>query len=336
MNNPINLMWNAKNRNQPYWPTLKLILSSLIVFNFYLNLNNKHDFSLLINIFDLTLIPMFVFIVAFITKNTKWKSWRHHLLPPLIIYFTFQTIDVIPIYFSGQLDLNTYLLFPQNGVWFFLATPIWQAIFLLLPSYIKSSKFCLFTILTISLLIAYLTKNYSSEISTFFAIIHYFPFFIMAYLIDEKYIISLRKLSFFIILCILILAILSLYHQTKINDFITYLTNGNIFSSQFLIYILNFSIGITLGLVIIYFAISTDKYAKISNNALGIYLIHPIICFILLQSLKFFDMQITSPLVIILTLSTIAITLLLASNSIIHWFIDPVLNFTFKGRLLKK
>ncbi|OAT48002.1 acetyltransferase [Providencia heimbachae] len=326
MNNQINLMWSAKNRNQPYWPTLKLILSSLIVFNFYLNLNDEHDFSLLIRIFDLTLIPMFVFIVAFITKNTTWKSWRNHLIPPLIIYFTFQTIDAIPLYFSGQLDLNTYLLFPQHGVWFFLATPIWQAIFLLFPSYIKNSKFCLFIILTLSLLIAYLTKDYSAKISTFFAIIHYFPFFIMAYFINEKNIFSLRKSSLFIILCIFILTISALYYQTKISDFITSIDNENIFISQFFIYIFSFLIGISLGLIIIYFALSTDKYAKTSNNALGIYLIHPIICFILLQSLKFFDIQITLPLVIILTLSTIAITLLLASNSIIHWFIDPVLN----------
>ncbi|MEX6201041.1 hypothetical protein AB6G29_02720 [Providencia hangzhouensis] len=70
------LILNIKSVGQPYWPTLKLILSSLIVFNFYLNLVDKSKYSLLITVFDLTLIPMFVFIVAFITKNTTWKELK--------------------------------------------------------------------------------------------------------------------------------------------------------------------------------------------------------------------------------------------------------------------
>lgn len=114
-----NIESESNNITQPYWPTLKLMLSSLIVFNFYLNLADKNKVSFFISIFDLTLIPMFVFIVAFVTKNTTWKSLRLSLLSPLIIYVTFQTIDAIPLYFSGELSLKTYLLEPQNGVWFF-------------------------------------------------------------------------------------------------------------------------------------------------------------------------------------------------------------------------
>ncbi|MGR6438496.1 hypothetical protein ACU42Y_04925 [Proteus mirabilis] len=105
---------------QPYWPALKLILSSLIVFSFYLKQSHTPDFSLLINIFDLTLIPMFVFIIGFITKNGTWKSWRDNLLAALVIYATFQTIDMIPLYYSGQFDLNTYLLFLKTVFGFFL------------------------------------------------------------------------------------------------------------------------------------------------------------------------------------------------------------------------
>nr|CAC9230286.1 Uncharacterised protein [Providencia rettgeri] len=40
-----------KSVGQPYWPTLKLILSSLIVLNFYLNLVDKSKYSLLITVF---------------------------------------------------------------------------------------------------------------------------------------------------------------------------------------------------------------------------------------------------------------------------------------------
>ncbi|MBQ0317659.1 acetyltransferase, partial [Providencia rettgeri] len=69
------------------------------------------------------------------------------------------------------------------------------------------------------------------------------------------------------------------------------------------------------------------KYAKLSNNALGVYLIHPIICFIFLQTLTYFHVEYSSLVVILLTLSTISIALLLTFNSTIHWFIEPKLGF---------
>ena len=84
------LAMQVKNRHLPNWQTLKLILSSLIVFNFYLNVNPivKSDYSILIEIFDWVLIPMFVFIAAYLSKGILWQGWRDHLIPPLIIYYT--------------------------------------------------------------------------------------------------------------------------------------------------------------------------------------------------------------------------------------------------------
>nr|ELR5111469.1 acetyltransferase [Providencia stuartii] len=322
-----NIESESNNITQPYWPTLKLMLSSLIVFNFYLNLSDKNKVSFLISIFDLTLIPMFVFIVAFVTKNTTWKSLRLSLLSPLIIYVTFQTIDAIPLYFSGELSLKTYLLEPQNGVWFFLATPIWQAFFLLLSPKLKSNSFALFCILVASLISAYLASNYLMKLSSFFSIILYFPFFIIAYFINDENIASLRKNSYFTILIITALAIAALYYENDINRLVITMTNIDSPSSFFIIYILKFFISIALGSSIIYFALSTDKYAKVSNNALGVYLIHPIICFIFLQVFAYFHVEYSLLIIILLTLSTISIALLLAFSPTIHWFIEPKLNF---------
>lgn len=104
---------------QPYWPTLKLILSSLIVFSFYLKQSQLHDFSLLIDVFDLTLIPMFVFIIAFISKKGTWESWRNNLLASLVIYGTFQTIDMIPSIIQGNLILILTLFFRKMVSGFF-------------------------------------------------------------------------------------------------------------------------------------------------------------------------------------------------------------------------
>lgn len=327
MKKEIRLAPNINIKTKPYWPTLKLILSSLIVFNFYLNLAHKEKLSYLIGIFDLTLIPMFVFIVAFITKNTTWKTLRLNLLSSIIIYLTFQTVDAIPLYFTGELSLKTYILSPQNGVWFFLATPVWQAIFLLLPPNAKSNNIILFLILLLSLVASYLSATYLIRISGFFSIILYFPFFVIAYFINNDNVISLRRKPVFNILITTTLALIVFYHQELINNFIKNVIKDNLISPLFIIYILKFLVSIALGISIVYIALSTEKYAKISNNALGVYLIHPIICFVFIRILTYFNIEFNLLIIILLTLSTISIALLLASNSIIHWFIDPKLNF---------
>ncbi|KGA56286.1 acetyltransferase [Proteus sp. G2639] len=311
---------------QPYWPTLKLILSSLIVFSFYLKQSQLHDFSLLIDVFDLTLIPMFVFIIAFISKKGTWESWRNNLLASLVIYGTFQTIDMIPLYYSGQFDLNTYLIFPQNGVWFFLATPIWQAFFLLLPSYIKNNKLILLSLLFVSVLLSYLTKGYETKLSTFFAIVQYFPFFIIAYLVDQRTIAKIKDKPLFVIVLLSLLSLYILYYSSDINSFIIKYLELNIFIENLITYIISLLISIILSAGIIYIAPTTPKYASLGNNALGVYLIHPIICFILLQGIMFSHLSLTFPMVLALTVITISLALLLASIKMIHWFISPIFN----------
>ncbi|WP_368872176.1 acetyltransferase [Proteus terrae] len=319
-------MLSTDEIKQPHWPTLKLILSSLIVFSFYLKQSQIHDFSLLINVFDLTLIPMFVFIVAFISKKGTWESWRNNLLAALVIYGTFQTIDMIPLYYSGQFDLNTYLIFPQNGVWFFLATPIWQAFFLLLPSYIKNNKLILLSLLFVSVLLSYLTKGYENKLSTFFAIVQYFPFFIIAYLVDQRTIAKFKGKPLLVIVLLSLLSLYILYYYSYVNSFFIKKLELNILIVNLITYIISLLIGVILSAGIISVAPTTPKHASIANNALGIYLIHPIICFILLQGIVFFHLSLTFPMVLALTVITISLSLLLASIKTIHWFISPTFN----------
>lgn len=326
INNQGKLMLSTDEIKQPYWPTLKLILSSLIVFSFYLKQSQIHDFSLLINVFDLTLIPMFVFIVAFISKKATWESWRNNLLAALVIYGTFQTIDMIPLYYSGQFDLNTYLIFPQNGVWFFLATPIWQAFFLLLPSYIKNNKLILLSLLFVSVLLSYITKGYETKLSTFFAIVQYFPFFIIAYLVDQRAIAKFKGKSPLVIILLSLLSLYILYYYSYVNSFFIKKLELNILIVNLITYIISLLVGVILSAGIISVAPTTPKYASIANNALGIYLIHPIICFILLQGIVFFHLSLTFPMVLALTVITISLSLLLASIKVIHWFISPTFN----------
>lgn len=98
---------------------IKIDIKLLIVFSFYLKQSQLHDFSLLIDVFDLTLIPMFVFIIAFISKKGTWESWRNNLLASLVIYGTFQTIDMIPSIIQGNLILILTLFFRKMVSGFF-------------------------------------------------------------------------------------------------------------------------------------------------------------------------------------------------------------------------
>ncbi|HEQ1856795.1 TPA: hypothetical protein VEO38_000291 [Providencia alcalifaciens] len=319
------LAMQVKNRPLPNWQTLKLILSSLIVFNFYLNVNPtvRSDCSILIEVFDWVLIPMFVFIAAYLSKGILWQGWRNHLIPPLIIYFTFQTIDATPLYFTNRLSIEEYLLFPQNGVWFFLAVPIWQAVFLLLPSFIKNNAGGVFITLLLSIIIAFFSKIYVSDLTGFSAIIQYFPFFVMAYFCDDKKIAWLRKNVFFIVPAVVALVTIYIYTPAGIESKLIKILGENQLAYHFFMHIFAFLMGVLISIAVICIALSTERFVKIANNALGVYLIHPIICFLLLTGLNSFQIEAGFPLLILLTLFTITLALFLAKNSIIHWFLNP-------------
>ncbi|WP_066745780.1 acyltransferase family protein, partial [Proteus myxofaciens] len=301
------------------------------VFNYYLsiNINIEHDTSLLKTIFNLTLIPMFVFISAYTTKTITWREWRSHLLSAIIIYVTFQTIDMIPFYFSGKLSFSLYFLTPQNGVWFFLAVPIWQAIFLLLPRLCLKNQFNLFILLIFSLCISFLCFTLFSLKSGFWSIIHYFPFFIVAYFLNDKVILCLRKGNILILSIIILFTVITLHFQY--GEFSIF-KEISIINNKLLNYILSFVLSLLLGLAILYFSLSSNKLESIGKNALGIYLIHPIICFIILSLLKYLNIQLNITLVILLTLITITISLLLSKIPFVHWFLVPVVNFSINKK----
>ncbi|MTC60871.1 hypothetical protein GKR50_12720 [Providencia rustigianii] len=314
-----------KANKLPNWQTLKLILSSLIVFNFYLASNPvvKVDYSILINLFDLVLIPMFVFIAAYTSKGISWQDWHTHLIPPLIIYVTFQTLDAIPLYYTGTLSIEKYLLFPQNGVWFFLAVPIWQAFFLLLPLGIKSKGIGLFITLLLSLFIAFWAVNSLLERTSFAAILQYFPFFVVAYFCDDKKLEWLRRHTFFVAPLMIILVGFYFYFQSEIESLLMQVFGHRLLICAFFMQIFSFLVGVLIAIVAICFALSTVRFVKIANNALGVYLIHPIICFLLLTGVGALNIETGLSILIALTLITIILALLLSTNPVIHWFLNP-------------
>lgn len=325
INYMINRAVNTKNRVLPHWQTLKLMLSSLIVFNFYLgsNLLNKTQFFWLEKVFNLSLIPMFVFIAAYTTKNMTWKEWRLHLSPAIIIYFIFQTVDCILLYFEGEFCLTRYFLFPQNGVWFFLAVPIWQAFFLLLPSYLFRHFISrLLFLIAIFILSYFVTQNFA-HLTGFVALLHYFPFFILAYFFQDKQLLWLRQQGSKVIVALGAVALILVYYFS-LFDSVQIKILG--YSSDFYLLsysILLFLISLIFGGIIIYFSLSTSYFNAIAQYALAIYLLHPFVCFVLLSTTNLLKIKIAFLEIILLTLLTIIISLCLVKIPFIQWAINP-------------
>lgn len=309
----------------PDWQTLKLILSSFIVFNFYLNAscNIKHEYSLLIEILNHGLIPMFVFIAAYTSKGISWHNWYNNLVPAVIIYITFQTVAAVILYSDNQLTIREYLLFPQNGVWFFLAIPVWQSVFLSLPSFMRHRINTVLIIFLFSIAISFLSIRDLADKTGFYSVLKYFPFFVMAYFFDDEKILKIRKKPIMTIITTVITTAICLYLLTTKELTLIIKTNTTSLYYTFLTYLLGLLSGISISVTIICISLSTKRFIKIANNALGVYLIHPIICFYFLTLLNGLKIDTGLPLLILLTLLTIILALLIAKNPIIHWFLSP-------------
>lgn len=314
-----------RNCHLPDWQTLKLILSSFIVFNFYLNsfCNIKHEYSILIEILNHGLIPMFVFIAAYTGKGISWHSWYDNLVPAAIIYITFQTVAAVILYSDNQLTIREYLLFPQNGVWFFLAVPVWQSVFLSLPSFMKHKINTVLVIFLSSIIISFLSIRYLADKTGFYSVLKYFPFFVMAYFFDDEKVLKIRKKPFITIITTTITTATCIYLLTTKESTLIMKINTTSLCYGFSIYLLSLFLSISISVTIICISLSTNRFIKTANNALGVYLIHPIICFYFLTLLNGLKIDTGLPLLILLTLLTIILTLLIAKNSIIHWFLNP-------------
>lgn len=158
---------------KPFWQTLKLILSVLMVLLFYLEKISLTSISLhdpimqgsVIPFSDITgyllqgtllglnmvLIPMFIFIAAYLTQGSTIKEIYQSLLPAFITYCAFQLINTIPLLLEDRFSWQALLLFPLDGVWFILAVPVWQGLSFCLSAFsgnwlFKAGLFLLFFI----------------------------------------------------------------------------------------------------------------------------------------------------------------------------------------------
>ncbi|MFN6886062.1 acetyltransferase, partial [Proteus mirabilis] len=115
----------------------------------------------------------------------------------------------------------------------------------------RHHKPILFSLLLVSILLSLLTKGYESKLSTFLAIIQYFPFFIIAYLVDQQTIAKLRSQFLVVIAVTSLLSIFILYYQSNINYIIITKLEGSLFFAKLIIYIISLLISFILSAGII-------------------------------------------------------------------------------------
>lgn len=319
------------NKNElPYWPLFRTMRSTLIVFAYYLgvNISVAEHFSLLLTIFNSTLIPIFVFIEAVQARGMKIEEWKHHIIPPIVTYITFQTLNSLPAILSGTLTWKSYLLFSQNAICFFLAIPIWQAFFYLVPNKVLNQTKSRIVILIVSLFIGFIASEFLLVYSTFYEILVYLPYFALGYFVSDRQILFVRKANHFYIIMLVGITVLTV---DQFNFISNALSEINILKPlgwigfHFFTYLFFYWVSFIFGILSFHSVPSATRFVKLSAEPAGIYLLHPMICLLFLQILAMLHLQLSLLLVILLTIITVFICIYLSRIKVVKWFVTPTL-----------
>lgn len=341
----------ASSEPKPFWQTLKWMLSVLMVLLFFLdkiplsaisgNLSAMHEstilgvtisfseieVSLLRGILlglNMVLIPMFIFIAAYLSQGSTIKEINHGVLPAFITYSAFQLINTIPILLKGHFSWEALLLFPLDGVWFILAVPFWQWFSLWLSHFnfhwsFKGILFLLF--LGSGFWAFYRGFPYIG----FALVIGYYPIFYIGRQVSQAQIKSWRAIPWYYFLIFLV-AVLALFMgsflRLPMSESLIKIS-GISATIALLNYLLFMLFSILLGMIAIYLIRYLKVLEKIAPKALGIYLIHPIICTGLLAILHSYGITINLLLALGLTGIAVIISLLLASIMPFKWLLAP-------------
>lgn len=331
---------------KPFWQTLKWMLSVLMVLLFFLekiSLSTTPLYEFQVGGFEvplteimgsflegsllglnIVLIPMFIFIAAYLTQDQGLKEIRQSLLPAVITYSAFQLINTIPLLFAGHFSWEALLLFPLDGVWFILAVPVWQWLSLCLLPFKRHIilKGALFLLLLYS---GYWAFYNLLPVTGFALVIGYFPIFYLGRQVSAQQITTWRAMPWGYFLGVLLVTLLLFVGSYSLLPMSRSLMNIPKLPSTIAIlnYLLFMLFSILLGMILIYLIRYLKLLENIAPKALGIYLIHPIICTGLLAILHYYGITIDFLLAGVLTLITVTIALGLASIWPFKWLLSP-------------
>lgn len=310
---------------KPFWQTLRFMLSSLMVLTYYLDrlLVPSAGVEGLMIAFNTTLIPMFVFISGYLSRDITKADIRRSVIPAIITCYGFQMIDTIPLILRGEFSWVNFFIMPLDGVWFILAVPVWQWVSVMnieLRHHPLISFLILFAIGFVGL---YWLQPYTGFALT----LGYFPIFFLGRRIPVETIIRWRNQSWMVFTVFLlgtVLLFLWCYHYLPLAPDFMMLWQWQI-DEALLTYCVFTLFNLLFGALSLYLIRYSHLLKDIAPKSLGVYLIHPILCIIILTLLERTGLRLDLPMAILFTLITITIAVGLASIYPFKWLLAPKL-----------
>jgi fucose 4-O-acetylase-like acetyltransferase len=312
-----------------YWDNAKFILIFLVVLGHFLEYipNSKIVFAIYDFIY-LFHMPAFVLIAGFFSKNTS--SILKRIIKYFIYYFIF-SLYYLPISFRIAIP---FLLNPYWIMWYLLSLIFWNL--LLIP--FKHIKFSVPLAFIIGIAVGYINNigNFLSLSRTFV----FFPFFLIGYYFEEKYIdmigLKTKITASFILIFLFLLGYFYkipsawLYGSTSyINLGVSEWYAGGI---RLWIYVIS---ALTCICVLILVPKKRYKITYMGENTLNVYVLHGIFVF-LLSGLVVFQ-NLSAFLKMIFSCFFTVLLIIILSNKIIGKTINIIIEtFTRTLLVLKK
>lgn len=325
MNNKL----STKERD-PYFDSLKFILTALVVMGHALQAHLESGNRLLFTTYAFTQIfriPLFIFVSGYFSKNLTWGKYKKGLLSLLVMYFLFQFIYSFNSILDGEFNLISFLVEPTGPMWYIMALILWRGFFSVVPQF----KYDFLIIFTLSFIAAMVIGyKVTTIVHESVRVVSFFPYFVLGYYCNPKIIEKIRSWNGFVPFFILILGFIAVYDYMP-PMFRMSLYGTFSFKLMFkeapiigLIHrLISFPLAIFFGMMVMNLA--TSNFAKWGKKTVYIYLLHPIIMFMIYFNIldyfqieqTFFGNMLMFPIVVV-------ICVYISKFQVIQFIVNPV------------
>lgn len=321
---------SIKKERDPFFDSLKFILTALVVMGHALQAHLESGNRLLFTTYAFTQIfriPLFIFISGFFTKDITWVKYKKSLVSLVVMYFIFQFIYSFNSIVENSFNFISFLIEPAGPMWYIMALILWRGFFSLKPNF-KYEFLIVFSLSFIaSMVIGFKITTIMHES---IRVVSFFPYFVLGYYCTPQLINKIRSWNGFIPFFILILGFIAVYDYMP-NMFRLSLYGTFSFKLMYvdapiigLIHrLIAFPLAIFFGIMVI--NLSTSNFAKWGKKTVYIYLLHPIIMFMVYFKIldllgiqqTFFSNMLMFPIVV-------AICVYISKYKVIQFIINPV------------
>ncbi len=256
----------------------KFILVFLVVYahTFEYNLYQDHTKQLIYVTLSTFVIPLFIIISGFFSKNVTWKKYKRFFLQTIQIYFIFQLIYSVPSIFSGNFCLKAFLI-PIGPLWYIVGLIFWR----FLACIINKFTIPFYLSLPLSLVLS-LVLGFIDNLNIVMRIFTFLPFFIVGIYSPINVFIQIKKINkiysivYFIILTFCAINFTDAYHIFTVFGGYSY-NNYESILQGFLHRLFFFPIAIISSIAA--FNLLPDTFHKSGAKSMYVFLLHVILVY---------------------------------------------------------